>query len=343
MSGQLLSSLEDTTNLGGLLHDVRLDYYGRKAASASGDNTVRIWNVADGQLQPAQELKGGHEGPVWKVSWAHPKFGSIIASCGYDMKVIIWKEVHNSWQIAYADSYHAASVNDVEFCPWEHGLRLACASSDGNVSILTYQYDGSWRRTAFPAHAGGVQALSWSPVQYRDGQPTQSLRMVTGGCDNSVSIWKCEGEAWSPESAPLAHSDWVRDVAWRPDGSGVIASGSWDKSVLIWKQEMEGQPWRQACKLTLPGKVESLSWSGTGSILAVSCGESEALLYKEAYDGRYEEIGKVNEPGFVEVPNSFMSAPPATPNQPGPAEDTTSKLSAELQQQQQAVLDSFGM
>ena len=28
-----------------------------------------------------------HEGPVWQVSWAHPSFGNLIASCSYDHKV----------------------------------------------------------------------------------------------------------------------------------------------------------------------------------------------------------------------------------------------------------------
>jgi protein transport protein SEC13 len=36
-----------------------------------------------------------HEGPVWQVAWAHPKFGSILASCSYDGSVIIWQEDEN--------------------------------------------------------------------------------------------------------------------------------------------------------------------------------------------------------------------------------------------------------
>lgn len=28
-----------------------------------------------------------HEGPVWEVAWAHPKFGNLLASCSYDRKV----------------------------------------------------------------------------------------------------------------------------------------------------------------------------------------------------------------------------------------------------------------
>ena len=34
-----------------------------------------------------------HEGPVWMVTWAHPKYESVIATCGYDKKINIWKEV----------------------------------------------------------------------------------------------------------------------------------------------------------------------------------------------------------------------------------------------------------
>lgn len=296
MSTQLPETL-DTSSLG-LLHDVQLDYYGKRLAAGSGDGTVNIWDITDGQQKPVGLLKG-HEGPVWKVSWAHPKFGSLLATCGYDMKVIVWKEVASQWHMAFVDMSHSASVNDVEFCPWEHGLRVACASSDGTISILTHQPD-QWRRASFPAHAGGAQAVSWMPVQHRDGV-TPALRLASGGCDNSVSIWKCESEVWAQELPTLApaHSDWVRDVAWRPDGSSVVASGSWDRTVVIWSQEVEGQPWRQVCKLAVAGKVEGLSWSVTGSILAISFADSETALYKEAYDGRYEEVGRVGEPGFM--------------------------------------------
>jgi len=177
------------------------------------------------------------------------------------------------------------------------------------------------------------------------------MRLVTGGCDNSLQVWRCEGEAWSQEQpaiglAGAAHTDWVRDVAWKPDTSqSVIASGSWDKTVCIWLQEREGQPWRQVCKLAVSGRVEGLSWSVTGSLLAVSCGESEASLYKETYDGRYEEIGKINEPGFMEVPNSMTAAAQAANSAAHPASPTEASAAqpqTELQQQQASVLEAFG-
>eukprot|EP00439_Symbiodinium_sp_Y106_P023950 s1786_g2.t3 len=52
----------DTSSLG-VIHDVQLDYYAKRAAVASGDCTVRILDVTDGRQQQIGHLKG-HEGPV---------------------------------------------------------------------------------------------------------------------------------------------------------------------------------------------------------------------------------------------------------------------------------------
>jgi protein transport protein SEC13 len=349
MSGQVTCTFDTAQMEMGAMHDAQLDYYGKRLAAASGDFSVQVWDISDGQQKLCGKLVG-HEGPVWKVSWAHPKFGSILASCSYDMKVIVWKEVQaGQWMMAFVDSTHTASVNDLQFCPWEFGLRLACASSDGTFSVLTYQpQDGSWRRDAHQAHGGGCQALSWAAAQYNDAVLKSTMRLVTGGCDHRVSLWKCEAEVWSQETPPMpgSHADWVRDVAWRPDSSGrsVIASASWDKSVIIWAQEMDGQPWRQACRIPLADKVENLSWSITGSILSVAYGEGEVVLYKEAIDGRYEEVGKVSEAGYQELQVArpaepqLMAAEPAmaaAPMAPPPG--------SELAAQQQSVMDAFGI
>jgi protein transport protein SEC13 len=79
------------------VHDVQLDYYGRKLATASSDRTIRVFDVTGDQLAPLTTLQG-HEGPVWQVSWSHPKFGNLLASCSFDNRVIIWKEQQDgSW------------------------------------------------------------------------------------------------------------------------------------------------------------------------------------------------------------------------------------------------------
>eukprot|EP00439_Symbiodinium_sp_Y106_P023334 s1786_g2.t2 len=121
-----------------------------------------------------------------EVAWAHPRFGNLLATAGYDMKVIVWKEERGQWMMAYVDTNHQASVNSVEFAPQEQGLRLACASSDGMVSVLTYMPDGQWHRNVLQGHPGGAQTVNWAPVSYRDGVPSSSVRLATGGCDNNV-------------------------------------------------------------------------------------------------------------------------------------------------------------
>ena len=37
-----------------------------------------------------------HTAPIWQISWAHPSFGSILASCSYDSRVFVWKETSSS-------------------------------------------------------------------------------------------------------------------------------------------------------------------------------------------------------------------------------------------------------
>ncbi len=51
-----------------------------------------------------------HNGPVWQLSWAHPKYGNILASCGFDKKVSVWKETKpGEWNEVISHSEHQGS------------------------------------------------------------------------------------------------------------------------------------------------------------------------------------------------------------------------------------------
>ena len=132
-----------------MVHDAQLDYYGRRLATCSSDRTVRVFELAGEQRTPIADLRG-HEGPVWQVAWAHPRFGQLLASCSFDHRVILWKEGHDgSWAQVYRTpgTLHTASINSVAFAPYELGLVLACASSDGSISIIEHKPDGSFEAT----------------------------------------------------------------------------------------------------------------------------------------------------------------------------------------------------
>lgn len=35
---------------------------------------------------------------MWRVTWAHPEFGQVLATCSFDRTVAIWEE-HGGWGI----------------------------------------------------------------------------------------------------------------------------------------------------------------------------------------------------------------------------------------------------
>ena len=124
-----------------MIHDSQFDYYAKRLATCSSDRTIKIFDVSGERYINTATLTG-HEGPVWQVAWAHPKFGVILASCSYDGSVLIHREApQNSWTVVYEHKVHDSSVNSISWAPHEYGLILACAASDGRISILEYKGD----------------------------------------------------------------------------------------------------------------------------------------------------------------------------------------------------------
>ena len=84
-----------------------------------------------------------HSSSIWQIGWANPRFGNILATCGFDRKVIIWKEnFPNDWVETREYLGHDASVNSVAWAPWEFGLKLVAASSDGHISYTSKRLTG---------------------------------------------------------------------------------------------------------------------------------------------------------------------------------------------------------
>lgn len=289
-----------------MIHDAVLDYYGRKLATCSSDRTIKIFDI-DGESQRLIETLKGHEGAVWCVSWAHPKYGNILASAGYDGKVFIWREQNGQWQKIFDFALHKASVNLVSWSPHEAGCLLACASSDGNVSVLEFK-DNSFDHRTFCAHGLGVNSVSWAPATSLGGQVAGSpgsetsgtRRFVTGGCDNLLKIWTYDAasQTYVPEREPLAgHTDWVRDVAWSPTllQKSYIASASQDGTVRIWVSDFNSNGQWSSKTLDFDGPVLRVSWSLSGNVLAVSGADNKVTLWKENLRGDWECVRSIEE------------------------------------------------
>lgn len=50
-----------------------------------------------------------HSGSVWRVSWAHPEFGQVLATCSFDRTVAIWEEQSGLMSTSIEAIYYAKS------------------------------------------------------------------------------------------------------------------------------------------------------------------------------------------------------------------------------------------
>ena len=317
-----------------LQHDCQMDYYSKLMATCSSDCTVRVFDVAAHNANPSApplaELRG-HDGPVWQISWAHPKFGVLLASCSYDRSVVIWKQdERQQWQQVLKYPKHLSSVNAVKWAPHECGLHLAAASSDGQVSILSYREGAGWQPAApFEVSNMGCNAVDWAPHAHLgsvEGDATVA-RLVTASCDNKVKIWKAVNINDATATPiftldtvlPGGHDDWVRDVAWAYNTGmpcNTIASCSEDKRVIIWSQRKVGGEWaaQMLQPEPFPFPVWRVSWSVTGAILACAAGDSASssiTLWKESWESlgtsadgdarssEWQQISEVDEAGSL--------------------------------------------
>jgi len=254
------------------IHKISFDTYGRRMATCSADRWVRVWDLDDNGrwLLGAQWL--AHRGGVTDLSWAHPEFGSIIATAGTDLEAKIWEErntspssTSNSMSFAVSGSTPTAAGNSpasrwnvkasltearkavtcVEFAPRHWGLKLAVGSADGGIRI--YEAVDIMNLSQWPLAAtlqpfgdtatdGGCTSISWCTGRFEP--PT----LVAAGSHLVVFRYSESARAWQPLlNLPSPDRGDVLDVAWAPNVGRTyhyIASAEGD-ALLIYKLKRE--------------------------------------------------------------------------------------------------------
>ncbi|KAF0694872.1 Aste57867_14272 [Aphanomyces stellatus] len=304
-----------------MIYDMKMDYHSKRVATCSSDRTVRIYEATAGQNTLVASLDVACDGPVWRLAWSHPKFNVLAAStaCG---KIAFYRNkapagAPENWGLLDVHQTRAASINAIEFAPHEYGLVIAAASADGSVTVVTMTQQGWVTTSSFQDNDVGCLGVSWAPYNSLGGQGVR--RLVVAGCDTQVKIWtKADADGtqtWQCiEALPRGHSDWVRDVLWAPNAGmpcNTIASGSDDRTVLIWSQVELNGPWTCDVLGTFRSPVNRLSWSVAGQVLCVASGEDHVSLWKQVQQPdqtwKWMQVSSISESGAVATPTTTLS------------------------------------
>jgi WD40 repeat protein len=228
----------------------------RYLASGSGDNTIKIWEVAKGK-----ELRTltGHSSGVYSVVYSPD--GRYLASGSGDNTIKIW-EVAKEKELRTLTGHSSRSLS-VVYSP--DSRYLASGSIDNTIKIWEVA-TGKELRT-LTGHFSGVYSVVYSP----DGR-----YLASASADNTIKIWEV---ATGKELRTLTgHSDSVWSVAYSPDGR-YLASGNYDNTIKIW-EVATGKELR-----TLTGhsnSVPSVAYSPDGRYLASGSWDDTIKIWEVA-------------------------------------------------------------
>jgi len=232
---------------------------GSKLATASKDNTARIWQAATGR---ELLVLHGHHGAVESVAWSPD--GSKLATASEDHATKVWDAATGRELLTVYG--HLGDVMSVAWSP--DGSKLATASRDNTAKV----WDAVTGRELLDlrGHQEQVLSVAWSP----DGS-----QLATASSDKTAKVW--DAMTGRELMTLRGHQARVERVAWSPDGSQ-LATASWDRTAKTWDAGTGTE------LLALRGhqdQVLSVAWSPDGHWLGTASGDGTAKVW-DAKTGR---------------------------------------------------------
>jgi len=258
---------------------------GKRLASASSDQTVKIWDVEKGQVLFTLT------GQLYDFATiAYSPDGKRLATGYGDKTIKLWDADQGGPALATFQG-HTQFIFSVAFSP--DGKYLASGGLDGTVRL----WDARTGQEVRPLSKGGLtRQLAFSPdgtqlvlggdggvllQDVRTGRVTRTFhkdaisgvafsrdgrRLAAGGRDGAVKVW--EVETGRPLQTPAGHFGIISQLAGSPD-QRFLASSSYDRTVRLWDLETG----RELCSLEHPWLVYGVAWNPDGESLYSHAGE----------------------------------------------------------------------
>jgi WD40 repeat protein len=269
-SYQLLGTL-----VGHYYHIFDVDYSRdeRYLASASGDMTVRIWDLAS--FQEVRRMT--FESMVLRVCYDSTGHFLIVAlNDGYLMK-------YDAEQGGMLLNFKASDVSltgGISFTPDDSRIvtRTSRKWSRKHDSILVWDgMSGELLSTFAGHHTDSIKQISVCPVGNLIASAAWDKTVVILDSTNGAQISRLDG-----------HTDLVYAVAYNADGT-LLASAAADRTVKIWS----GETYELLHTLATPETMYQLSFSGDGT--RILCAHHKMVVVLDASTGEvYYSIANAN-------------------------------------------------
>lgn len=314
-----------------LIHDVAYDFYGRRMATCSSDQSVKVFDLDENDEWRCTADWKTHSGSVWKVNWAHPEFGQILATCSFDRTAAIWEEIvgesgnsaHNKNQshwvkrTSLVDS--RTNVTDIKFAPKHMGLLLAMCSADGGVRIYEAPDTMNLSQWSLQQEINlkmPASCLTWNPSLSRLHPWMLAVGSddTTPGTGGKVFLFEYSENShrWSKAETVSSITEPVHDIAFAPNlgrSYHILGVASKDVRIIILQPPHEKKEAFVACSTSQleifqaaqfddhNSTVWRISWNITGTILASSGDDGCLRMWKANYLHNWKCIAVLKSDG----------------------------------------------